>query len=73
VCWKWCPSGKSECGGALCVDSPDKCTEFAKSITTNAITAIIAFLPAAQKGQIDVGKAIEGAGGLAQDLANSVC
>lgn len=58
MCWKECPTDKFECGGALCVDSPDDCTEFAESITTNAITAIIAFLPAAQKGQIDVGNAI---------------
>ena len=74
VCWQQCPAGKVNCGGALCVDSPELCTDFAKSVATNAVTAAVAIAVAVLSGgTIGIMQIIQSIGGVAIDLANGIC
>ena len=50
VCWQQCPAGKVECGGALCVDSADKCTDFAQDIGKNTVLAAVGLAAAILTG-----------------------
>lgn len=74
VCWQQCPTGKQECGGALCVDSADACSDFAKSTATNAVTLAVAIAATVLSGgTIGILQIIQSIGGMAIDLANGVC
>ena len=39
VCWGSCPAGTTECGGALCLEDGETCTQQASDIVTNAVLA----------------------------------
>ena len=74
VCWQQCPAGKVNCGGALCVDSPDLCTDFAKSVASNAVTAAVAIAAVVLSGgTIGIMQIIQSLGGVAIDLAAGIC
>jgi len=42
VCWQQCPAGKTNCGGALCVDSADQCSDFVNGIVGSVVTLAVA-------------------------------
>ena len=74
VCWQQCPAGKVNCGGALCVDSADKCTDFVQNIVQSAVVAVAAVAATVLSGgTIGVMQIIQSLGSIAIDLANGIC
>ena len=74
VCWQDCPAGKTNCGGALCVDSSDKCTDFVQGIVGSAVVAVAAIAATiVSGGTIGVMQVIQSLGSIAIDLANGIC
>ncbi len=74
VCWQKCPEGKVNCGGALCVDSSDACTDFAKSMAESVITGAVAVAAVVlTDGAIGITEIIKSLGSVATDLANGIC
>ncbi|CDW74274.1 UNKNOWN [Stylonychia lemnae] len=72
VCWQQCPAGMHTCG-ALCTQSADKCTDDLKAIVSNVSTLATVITKAALGQKIDMSEIIKDAGGVAYQLADSVC
>mmetsp|Transcript_12920 Transcript_12920/g.9353 ORF Transcript_12920/g.9353 Transcript_12920/m.9353 type:complete len:134 (+) Transcript_12920:434-835(+) len=71
VCWEICPAGKYECG-ALCVDTPDGCTDSVQAIAEAVVAAAVA-IAAAVVGVIDIMAIVTALGDVALSLAYGVC
>ena len=71
VCWEICPAGKYECG-ALCVDTPDGCTESVQIIVESVVVLAVAIAEACV-GVIDIVAIVESLGAVAESLAYGEC